>query len=359
VGVPAHARWVMRTVALALAVATGAGGCGYGSPKHVSTSHRDLGAIGGAGAVVPAPLIDAWAKAYRARTGTTISYDLVGSGNGIAQVTSGVSDFGISGVSLNGIEQAAVRSKRTSVLEIPIANAALAVVYRVPGVGPGLRLDAATLARMFAGSITRWNAPEIRRLNPGVALPALGVIPVHRAESSAATATFTAYLAGGSRTWARAVGAGKIVRWPTGIAVTAHQGLPRTIVNRQNTPDEGPARAVAARPGAIGYVGLAAAQRTTLSTASLPAGPGYEPPSANGAYPLVDTLYLLVFRDPCRARKAKDLARRLRRWLGYITGTGQTVATPPAFAALSPEAAATARARVQSLHCDGKPIPPS
>jgi phosphate transport system substrate-binding protein len=344
-------------LALVVALAAGAGGCGYGAPRHVSTSHRDLGAIGGAGAVVPAPLIDAWAKAYRARTGTTISYDLVGSGNGIAQVSSGVSDFGVSGVSLNGIEQAATLSKKTSVLEVPIASAALAVVYRVPGVGPGLRLDAATLARMFAGSITRWDAPEIRRLNPGVALPALGVTTVHRAEASAATATFTAYLAGGSRAWARAVGAGKVVRWPTGIAVTAHQGLPRNIVNRPDTPDEGPARAVAARPGAIGYVGLAAAQRASLSAASLPAGPGYEPPNANGAYPLVDTLYFLVFRDPCRARKAKDLARRLRHWLDYVTGTGQRVATAPAFAPLSPEGAATARARLQSLRCDGKPIP--
>jgi ABC-type phosphate transport system substrate-binding protein len=325
----------------------------------VSTSHRDLGAIGGAGAVVPAPLIDAWAKAYRAQTGTTISYDLVGSGNGIARVTSGVADFGVSGVPLNRIEQAAAMSKKTSVVEVPIARAALAVVYRLPGVGSGLRLDAATLAHMFAGSITRWDAPEIRRLNPRVALPPIRVTVVYRAESSAATATFTAFLSRGSRAWSSAVGAGKVVRWPTGIAVTAHQGLRPSLVNRPDTPDEGPARAVAARRGAIGYVGVAAAQRTGLPSASLPVGRRYERPAASGAYPLVDTLNLLVFQDPCRGHKASDLARRLRRWLAYVTGPGQRIISAPAFAPLSPEATAIARARTESLRCHGKPLPTS
>ena len=358
VGAPAHARSVTTALVLAVALAIGSGGCGLeSSPRHTTTSPRDLGAIGGAGAVVPAPLIDAWGKAYRARTGTTISYDLVGSGDGIAQVTSGVTDFGVSGVPLNGIEQAAATSKRTTVLEVPIARAAVAVVYTVPGIGPGLHLDAATLAQMFGGSITRWDAPAIRRLNPGVALPPLGVTVVHRAEASGATATFTAFLSRGSRGWGRTVGAGKVVRWPTGIGVTAHHGVPHGIVSRPNTPDEGPARTVAARPGAIGYVGVAAAQRTGVSSASLPAGGRFLPPDASGAYPLVDTLNFLVFRDPCRAHKAPDLARRLKRWLDYVSGPGQGMATAPAFASLPPDAAATARARIQALRCDGKPLP--
>ncbi|HEV7460040.1 MAG TPA: phosphate ABC transporter substrate-binding protein PstS, partial [Solirubrobacteraceae bacterium] len=282
---------------------------------------------------------------------------LVGSGDGIAQVTSGVTDFGVSGVPLNGIEQAAATSKKTTVLEVPIARAAVAVVYSVPGIGAGLHLDAATLAQMFGGSITRWDAPAIRRLNPGVALPPLGVTVVHRAEASGATATFTAFLSRGSRGWGRTVGAGKVVRWPTGIGVTAHHGVPHGIVSRPNTPDEGPARTVAARPGAIGYVGVAAAQRTGVSSASLPAGGRFLPPDARGAYPLVVTLNFLVFRDPCRAHKAPDLARRLKRWLDYVSGPGQGMATAPAFASLPPDAAATARARIQALRCDGKPLP--
>jgi phosphate ABC transporter phosphate-binding protein len=358
-GALAHPRLLTGTLVAVAALALSAGGCGSASPRHTTTGSRDLGAIGGAGAVVPAPLIDAWGKAYHDRTRTTISYRLVGSGNGIAQVVSGVADFGVSGVPLNEIEQAEAMSKKTSVLEVPVARAALAVVYRVPGVGPGLRLDAATLARMFAGSITRWDAPEIRRLNPGVALPRLGVTAVHRAESSAATATFTAFLSRGSHVWARAVGAGKVVRWPTGIAVTAHKGLPRSLINRPDTPDEGPARVVAALPGAIGYVGVAAAHRAGLPTASLPGGGRYEPPSASDAYPLVDPLYFLVFQDPCRAHKGSDLARRLRRWLAYVTGPGQGMATGPAFSPVSPGEAATARTRIASLRCDGKPIPTS
>jgi phosphate transport system substrate-binding protein len=354
-----HSRSVIGTLVAVVALAIATSGCGYGSSKHPAMVSRDVGAIGGAGAAVPAPLIDAWGRAYHARTGTTISYAIVGSGNGIAQTTSGVSDFGVSGVPLNAVEQAAAQSKKTSVLEVPVARAALAVVYRVPGVGPGLRLDATTLAAMFGGSITRWDAPAIRRLNPGVALPSIAVVPVHRAESSAATATLTTFLARGNRAWARTVGAGKVVRWPIGIAVTAHQGVPRKVANRPDTPDEGPARAVAARPGAIGYVGVAAAQRAGLASAWLPAGGGYAPPAADGAYPLVDTIDLLVFQDPCRAHKATDLTGRLKHWLAYVTGPGQNMAKAPAFAPLLPDAAATAQARIRSLRCDGKPVPTS
>ena len=65
---------------------------------------------------------------------------------------------------------------------------------------------------------------------------------------------------------------------------------------------------------------------------------------------------LLVFQDPCRGHEASDLTRRLRRWLAYVTGPGQSMIPAPAFAPLSPETMATARARTESLRCHGKPL---
>src|SRR3546814_4703666 len=57
-----------------------------------------------------------------------------------------------------------------------------------------LNLDAATVAGMFAGTITTWNDPAIAALNEGVELPATAVTPVHRQDDSGTTEDFTDYL---------------------------------------------------------------------------------------------------------------------------------------------------------------------
>lgn len=50
------------------------------------------------------------------------------------------------------------------------------------------------------------------RANPGVHLPALAVVPVHRADSSGTTATFTRFLSQVSGQFRTRVGSAKQVR---------------------------------------------------------------------------------------------------------------------------------------------------
>src|SRR5690606_23591652 len=57
-----------------------------------------------------------------------------------------------------------------------------------------LNLDAATIAGMFAGTITNWNDPAIAAHNDGVELPDLAISPVHRSDPSGTQETFTTYL---------------------------------------------------------------------------------------------------------------------------------------------------------------------
>jgi phosphate transport system substrate-binding protein len=57
-----------------------------------------------------------------------------------------------------------------------------------------LNLDAATIAGIFAGSITQWNDPAIVALNPDATLPDLAITPVHRSDDSGTTENFTDYL---------------------------------------------------------------------------------------------------------------------------------------------------------------------
>jgi ABC-type phosphate transport system substrate-binding protein len=57
----------------------------------------------------------------------------------------------------------ATLARYTIVVNIPLAVAALMVIYHVPGVSPPthLRLDGQVLAKIFSGHITRWDDPII------------------------------------------------------------------------------------------------------------------------------------------------------------------------------------------------------
>ena len=59
-------------------------------------------------------------------------------------------------------------------ISVPVGVFAVSVVYRLPGVA--LRLDIPALCALLGGKISVWNAPALRALNPGVALPALPVL---------------------------------------------------------------------------------------------------------------------------------------------------------------------------------------
>jgi phosphate transport system substrate-binding protein len=58
-----------------------------------------------------------------------------------------------------------------------------------------LRLTPDAIAKIFTGAIRSWNDAAIQATNPGVALPALPIRPVVRADGSGTTAQFTAYMA--------------------------------------------------------------------------------------------------------------------------------------------------------------------
>jgi phosphate transport system substrate-binding protein len=80
---------------------------------------------------------------------------------------------------------------------LPIVAGGTAFAYNLPLGGADftkLQLNMATIAGIFAGKITRWNAPQIRATNPGVALPAQGITVVVRSDGSGATAQFKLWM---------------------------------------------------------------------------------------------------------------------------------------------------------------------
>src|ERR671927_224022 len=56
--------------------------------------------ISGAGATFPYPVYAKWAEAYKAKTGTSMNYQSIGSGGGIKQIQAKTVDFGASDMPL-------------------------------------------------------------------------------------------------------------------------------------------------------------------------------------------------------------------------------------------------------------------
>jgi phosphate transport system substrate-binding protein len=204
----------------------------------------------GGGGTAIYPVMSLWAEDYHARTGQKVNYQPIGSGGGIRQSLSRTIDFGNTDLPLAA--DALVKGK---LIQFPVLFIAIVPVVNLPGIAPGaLVLDGPTLADIFLGRIRRWNAAPIARLNPGLALPNLPVIVVHRSDASGTTAHFAAYLTATSQRWAGEVGVGPALAWPTGSAGKGNAGVVATLQETR---------------GAIGYVEYAYAQQNRLTYTAL------------------------------------------------------------------------------------------
>ena len=142
----------------------------------------------------------------------------------------------------------------------------MSLSYNVPGLTKRIKLDAATIAGIFDGSIKTWNASQITALNPGVSLPSHAITPEVRADSSGTTYIFTDYLAAAAPSvWK--LGTSKTINWPSGDIQTPH--------------NSGVAQSIQSTPYSIGYVELAYALQNHFTFAAVKNAAGaYVVPSA-------------------------------------------------------------------------------
>ena len=151
-----------------------------------------------------------------------MSYSPVGSGTGIADITSRSVDFGASDAPLTPTQASACNGCVT----IPWALTATGVGYNVPGVKGNLKLTGPVIAQIFLGQITTWNNSAIKKLNPGVKLPSTQITTVHRADGSGDTYAFVNYLDHVSSAASSKLGpAATSVSWPGGVAETGNGGV--------------------------------------------------------------------------------------------------------------------------------------
>lgn len=192
--------------------------------------------ISGTGSSAAAPIYRIWAREYQKATGVALAYDAAGSSAGLKKIKAGETGFGASDIAPSDAELAA-----DGLVLFPVAITGIAPVVNLPRIADGqLRLTGDVLARIFAGEIDKWSAPEIRQLNPGVALPDVTIRLVVRSDGSGTTYNFTDYLAKMSPAWKQRFGVKPQIAWPQqGIAAKGSEGV---------------VKAVKETAGAIGYV---------------------------------------------------------------------------------------------------------
>ena len=309
-----------------------------GQAQASSSAKQDTQLVG-TGATFPFPLISKWipevAKAY----GINVTYSPTGSGAGIAGITARTVDFGASDAPLSAQQLTDCKG----CVVIPWGLAAVSIPYNLPGVSGRMHLNGATLANIYLGSITSWNDPAIKKLNPKLNLPDTKITPVYRSDGSGTTYAYTNYLSEVSPAFKSRVGVNTSVNFPTGVGARGSSGV---------------AGVVKGTPGALTYVDAAYSIQNKLLFAMIQnrAGrfttPGLrgitqavstlpkkitspaqlkivDPPKAAGklAYPITTFTYVIL---PTSSAKAADL----RKFVYWAVTQGQKFAPPLFFVPL-------------------------
>ena len=165
------------------------------SDKGASTSLS--GTLNGVGSSAQGAAEIAWGADFqKAHTQVTVNYDPQGSGAGRTSFLSGAATFAGSDAALKDSELATESPNcvpGTKPIDLPVYISPIAIAYNVDGL-KDLKLDAATIAGIFKGTITTWNDPAIASQNSGATLPSAPITVVHRSDDSGTTQNFTEYL---------------------------------------------------------------------------------------------------------------------------------------------------------------------
>jgi phosphate transport system substrate-binding protein len=233
---------------------------GSGADASAAASNCVGGSLNAQGSSAQKNAMDEWIKKYQGQcSDAKISYEPTGSGAGIQAFISGTADFSGSDSALKDTEQPQANAKCPGgqALNLPMVVGPIAVVYNLDGVD-GLQLDAATLAKIFSGKVTKWNDPAIASQNSGAKLPTTAIQTVHRSDESGTTDNFTKYLSKtAEKDWTYSNA--KAWKAPGGTGAKGSDGV---------------SQAVKTSPGSIAYVELSFAQNNDLKMAKIKNGAG-------------------------------------------------------------------------------------
>ena len=328
----------------------------------------DKAQITGAGSTAIYPWLSAVAQIYQQKVapGVALNYQAIGSGGGITQFTAKTVDFGASDIYLSDQQMQQIG---VPVLNIPMIHWAAAITYNLPNFTSALRFSPTTLADIYLGKVTTWNAPEIAADNPGVTLPGTTITVVHRSDGSGTTYNFTAFLSGDSPQWKSQVGQNTSVNWPVGAGGKGSAGV--TALVKQT-------------PGAIGYVELSYALQNNLPVAAVKNAAGNyvsptlqsttdavaaavpnapadlrflivnPPASSPNAYPIGASTWVLLYKD-YPASKATEVTAMVH-FLWWAIHNGEDYATQVDYSPMAPDLVAKVEPILKEVTVGGQPV---
>jgi phosphate transport system substrate-binding protein len=315
----------------------------------------------GAGATFPSLLYKQWFAAYHeAHPNTVITYDAVGSGEGIRRFMGrNVEDFERVdfGASDAALQDSEIAQMPEGVLMLPATAGGVALAYNLPGIQGDLKLSRRAYVGIFLGEIKNWNDPLIAASNPGMKLPKLTIATVVRRDASGTTFAFTKHLDAISDPWRARYGPSTLVDWP-GNAMRAKG-------------NEGVAGVLQHSGGAIGYVGSEFAIKYGLQTALLEnkSGKYVKPtkdslraalesvelpqnlrafvpdPATPDAYPIATFTWILLRKNYVDAKKAKSI----RELFSWALVEGQQYSSPLGYVPLPTEVVDKAQAALRTI----------
>jgi len=257
------------------------------------------GTLDGSGASSMGSGQEAWVAGFQQlNPGVTINYNPTGSGTGRDQFEQGLTFFTGSDSALKQEEIDTPHPNCSPadgpMFEFPIWISPIAIIFNLDGI-KSLNMTPDTVAGIFTGQITKWNAPEIAADNPGVALPDLNITAVHRSDESGTTGNFTDTMAKAApNTWLlNGENAGDFESWPAEWKGEGGQGT------------SGVMAAIAAGQGTIGYAD--ASRAGDFGTVAFGVGDEFVSYSAEAAAKIVDVSPLVEGRPDTML--TYDLAR--------------------------------------------------
>ncbi|MEU6561279.1 phosphate ABC transporter substrate-binding protein PstS [Nocardia nova] len=200
--------------------------------------------------------MDRFVNAYEQNCdGAKLDYTSSGSGAGVNEFVGGQTDFGGSDSALDPKKdepkKAADRCGAPA-WNLPTVFGPIAITYNLDGV-TNLTLDGPTAAKIFNGTIKKWDDPIIKGLNQGVNLPGDDIHVIFRSDESGTTDNFQRYLDSASNgAWGK--GAGKSFVGGTGEGAKGNEGTSAAIKNTK---------------GAITYNEWSFAKSQNLATAQI------------------------------------------------------------------------------------------
>ena len=305
------------------------------SSDSTSKSTPISGNFSGAGASSQQAAVEAWIAGFQVTNPEAkIAYNPSGSGAGVQTFLTGATAWAGSDKALadDEVEQSKSVCTEGTAFDVPVYISPIAVVFNLKGVsdaGKHINMDAATIAKIFDGKITKWNDPAIADQNKDLKLPDTAITVVHRSDKSGTTQNFVSYFKDVtpdnwtydlSENWPNEVGQG--AKGTSGVISTVKQA-----------------------DGTIGYADFS--QVGDLGTVAVKVGDKYNEISAEagskvigdskqddtvkgdnrivikinhateaeGAYPIVLVSYDIV----CPAYKDTKQAEFAKAWLTYVT----------------------------------------